>query len=250
MLDSLKLESWNENGFLLLENLFTKEEVNALVSCVDDIAVLEPSPGKWMQYHETSLLDNQQILGRVECFLEYHKGIEYFLLHETLMTTISEIIGGPAILFKEKINFKLPGANGYPPHQDAPAWRDFPPGYFISAFVAVDACDISNGCMQMYPRRGILELSGEINIPQEEWISIKMKPGDVLFFDCFVVHKSEPNLSDYPRRALLNTYNRRVDGDFRTSYFENKRKFFPPMNERLSNVDYANNPYNHFNPFK
>ena len=34
------------------------------------------------------------------------------------------------------------------------------------------------------------------------------------------------------------TYNAKKDGDFRKEYFEDKRRSFPPNNERLKNKKY------------
>jgi ectoine hydroxylase-related dioxygenase (phytanoyl-CoA dioxygenase family) len=37
-------------------------------------------------------------------------------------------------------------------------------------------------------------------------LPVEARPGDVVFFGPFLVHKSAPNRSDLPRRALLYSY--------------------------------------------
>ena len=39
-----------------------------------------------------------------------------------LLDVASALLGEPAVLYKEKVNYKLPGGAGYAPHQDAPAY--------------------------------------------------------------------------------------------------------------------------------
>jgi len=65
------------------------------------------------------------------------------------------------------------------------------------------------------------------------------KPGDVVFFDSFTPHRSAPNLTRHPRRALYVTYNRLADGDSRARYYADKRKSYPPDIEREAGRDYV-----------
>jgi hypothetical protein len=71
-----------------------------------------------------------------------------------------------------------------------------------------------------------------------EMVPTPTRPGDVLFFDSFVPHASNPNFSREQRRILYLTYNRASDGDHRIRYFAYKRASFPPDIERLPNVEY------------
>jgi ectoine hydroxylase-related dioxygenase (phytanoyl-CoA dioxygenase family) len=65
-----------------------------------------------------------------------------------------------------------------------------------------------------------------------------MEPGDVAFFDCFVPHQSKPNLTNNQRRNIYLTFNRSSEGDARKKYFDDKRKSYPPDNERESGKVY------------
>ena len=48
-------------------------------------------------------------------------------------------------------------------------------------------------------------------------------PGDAIFFNALVPHRSGPNRSDRPRRVLYLTYHPAADGDQRARYFEDKQ---------------------------
>ena len=63
-------------------------------------------------------------------------------------------------------------------------------------------------------------------------------PGDAIFFDSFVPHRSGPNRTGAPRRALYITWNRQSDGDQRARYYADKRESFPPDIERDPKKDY------------
>jgi ectoine hydroxylase-related dioxygenase (phytanoyl-CoA dioxygenase family) len=66
-----------------------------------------------------------------------------------------------------------------------------------------------------------------------------MAPGDVMFFDCYAPHQSEPNLTAHQRRNDYLTYNRASDGDHRERYFADKRASYPPDNEREDGRQYV-----------
>jgi ectoine hydroxylase-related dioxygenase (phytanoyl-CoA dioxygenase family) len=159
---------------------------------------------------------------------------------------VAELFGEPAVLFKEKINFKLPGGGGFTPHQDIqPGWDEYAP-YFISVLITVDDSTLANGCLELaagHHTRGMIgrkwkpleghELDGITFVPYP------MQPGDAAFFDCFVPHQSKPNFTDTRRRNLYLTYNRLRDGDRRQKYFDDKRKSYPPDNEREPGKEYV-----------
>lgn len=71
------------------------------------------------------------------------------------------------------------------------------------------------------------------------WTPVTLEPGDVLIFSSWLPHRSGPNRTSKSRRALYVTYNAKVDGDYREKYYEDKRKKFPPKNERELGKDYS-----------
>ena len=81
---------------------------------------------------------------------------------------------------------------------------------------------------------------------------MELEPGDVLFFDSYLPHRSAQNHSHVPRRALYVTYNRLSEGDRRADYFADKRQNFPPECEREKGVDYSDAEalYNLGNPIR
>jgi len=72
-----------------------------------------------------------------------------------------------------------------------------------------------------------------------EFVYCPTKPGDLVFFDCYVPHASEPNMSDRIRRLYFATYNRLSEGDHLVRYYADKRKSYPPDIERVPGKEYV-----------
>ena len=235
------------NGFLITRALFARDQMSVLSASIDELAARPPELGKQMAYFEDSLLEpGRRVLSRIERFVEYQPELAALVRDRRIVEAASALMGDRAVLFKDKINFKMPGGGGFAPHQDIqPGWDTYAP-YFVSVLIAVDANTADNGCIELaagHHRRGLIGRRWEPLEGRElegvEFAAYPMDPGDVVFFDCFVPHRSQPNLTDRPRRNIYLTYNRASDGDFRDRYFPDKRKSYPPDFERDPNATYV-----------
>ncbi len=213
---------------------------------IDALAARPPRVGHEMVYFEPSVTDpTKKVLQRIEKFVEEDATLRRLITERGLAELTAQLLGAPALLFKEKINFKMPGGQGFTPHQDIqPGWDDYAP-YFISALVTIDPSTIENGCLELaagHHKRGWIGERMKPFTPEQlrgiEFVPVPTAPGDVIFFDCFAPHQSAPNLTAKPRRNLYLTYNRADQGDFRTRYFADKRASFPPDFERAPGAEY------------
>jgi len=154
-------------------------------------------------------------------------------------------MGGPCVLFKDKINFKRPGAGGFRPHQDVQArWDDFVK-YTMSVMISTDRSTPENGCLEVasgHHKRGLIgkydrPLEGD-DLMRMKFKKVSTEIGDVLFFDHFTPHQSKPNKSNKPRSNIYLTYNLLSDGQHRDEYLARKRRELPPDNERKDGVKF------------
>lgn len=247
VLSRRQLADFCRDGFLVVRGLYDTSEMQDLSVWIDEITARRPEAGKLMAYYEDSLAEKgKRILSRIEKFADYHGDLRRFVLAPKMTDRVAELLGGPAVLFKEKINFKLPGGGGFEPHQDIqPGWDDYAP-YFLSVLVTVDPSTVENGCLELSAgqhKRGMIGQKWKPLTTEElrgvTFTPYSMEPGDVAFFDCFVPHQSKPNRTNYQRRNLYLTFNRLSDGDFREKYFSDKRKSFPPDFEREPGKEYV-----------
>jgi len=255
-LDEHDRVQWQGQGYVLLKQQLSATQRIDLPGWVDELAAWPEAPGRWMKWYESVGASRQ--LCRVEDFVDHHGGLAAFLEHSQLSGVLERLCGEPTVLFKEKINFKLPGGSGFEPHQDAPAFTTFGQRYHVTVMIAVDPATEENGCLEVvdgFHGAGLLPQAPDGTLDRawadaQVWKPIEMDPGDVLIFDSYVPHRSGPNRSRSPRRALYVTYNRASDGDFRRAYFARKRAAFPPECERSPGHDYtaAASVYNLGNP--
>jgi 2-aminoethylphosphonate dioxygenase len=255
-LDEAQRQLWAQRGYLLVRQSLDRNETTALERWVDELASWPETPGKWMKWYERSAAGRQ--LCRMEDFLQHHAPIAGLLEGPALAATLEQLMGEPAVLYKEKINFKLPGGSGFAPHQDAPAFTTFGQRYHVTMMIGVDATTRENGCLEVvegFHGAGELPTAPDGTLDpawaaRQTWTPIETAPGDLLFFDSYVPHRSGENRSARPRRALYVTYNRKSEGCFRAEYFASKRAAFPPECERRAGVDYtgAAKVYNVGNP--
>ena len=201
-------------------------------------------PGRQWVYHERSLLDpDRDLVSRIENISPFHAG--FASLAEALEGPVARLLGEPALLFKEKINFKMPGGDGFKPHQDAQAGWDRYAGYFITVALCIDEATTENGCIELAAgqhRRGLFESWRPLSGEEMKGMTLKpypMLPGDMVFLDSFAPHASRPNRTDRIRRFYFATYNRASEGDHLAAYYADKRKSYPPDIERVAGKAYV-----------
>lgn len=249
LLSTNEVAQYRRDGYLLVtaDRLFADaSELAAFLEWSIAVCSWPEVKGKWMQYFEKSLVDGRRMLNRVEKFLDFHPQLNAAFRTGVFAQLVAEAAGEPVVLFKEKINYKLPGGDGFKPHQDVQAgWDRYGHSIHINALIAIDACTVANGCLELARGRhkeGLLgpqwqELPADV-VDALHFEPAELCPGDVVLFDSFVPHRSAPNLTDQSRRAMYITYNLAAEGDYRETYFADKRQSFPPDIERLPGVDY------------
>mgnify|MGYP000037979767 CR=1 FL=1 len=235
---------YERNGYLKIPQFYSPEEMAELQSYVEEVQNAEEQVGGQMMYFEQGLQGQGRILRRTEDFAHRNMGIKRMFMDppNRLIEFVSDLIAEDVILFKEKINFKLPGADGFAAHQDHQAgWGKYV-NWFISIGVCIDEATAENGCLEVaggYHKDGLLGQEWkpieEIDLP---YVSVPCKPGDIIVFDSFVPHRSFPNLSPNTRRMIFLTYNKAAEGPHRTDYFADKRVDFPPDIERNPGDNY------------
>ena len=239
-----QIADFARQGYLLVPKAFDNADMKLVETWTRELVALPEEPGKHWVYHEASLLDpSQRILNRIENIAAHHEGFRN--LADALKDAVGQLLGEEAALFKEKINFKMPGGDGFKPHQDSQAgWDDYA-DYFISALVCIDASTEENGCLKVaggHHKKGLFrrwEPLTEDDMAGMDFVSCPTGPGDLIFFDSYAPHASEPNLTDQTRRLYYATYNRLSAGDHLARYYADKHKNFPPDIEREPGKEYV-----------
>jgi hypothetical protein len=244
ILTNEQIKSFKDTGYLVAQDAFNIEEMAKIQRWATEVEELPEEPGKQWVYWEKSLTDpNQKIISRIEKIKDNHTGFADLI--EVLKGPVNQLLGEPSVLFKEKINFKKPGGDGFKSHQDSQAGWDTYADFFISVLVSIDEATIENGCLQIVGGEHSKGLFKSFEpIPDEDMakmdvIPVPTKPGDVIFFDSFSPHSSEPNHTNKTRRIYFATYNKASDGNHHEAYYRDKHKSYPPDIDRLANKKYV-----------
>ena len=212
---------YREEGYILLKGLYDQSGLQRIDREIDRLRFIHP---ELCTFEDENEGNRERVLHKISHFCEYSSTFLEAAFHPELKQAMNEL-SGEVYLCTDKINFKVPGARGFYPHQDMSGeWQFYVPN-IINVFIALDRSDTENSCLEVSPgnhRRGLLgPYMGAIeekHLEGMEWIPIIQEPGDVLIFDGFLPHRSAPNTSDRTRRILIYTYTRKEDGDIRNKF--------------------------------
>ena len=239
-----QINHFKENGFLLIRNLYNKKSMKEIIQWTDEITNYPEVPNKYMMYFEESKLEKgKRILSRMEDIEPFHQGFSELFVRGKIQQITSQLFNEEALLFKDKINFKMPGGNGFKAHQDVQAGWDRYAKLHITALLSIDPSTTKNGCLEIAGGNHSKGLIGKKWKPLEEdeldYVSVPTNSGDAIFFDSFIPHRSGPNMTDEKRRVLYITYNAISEGDHRRQYYADKRQSYPPDIERNPDKKYV-----------
>jgi len=249
--------SWKKSGYLHLQGFFDEVEHDKIKTFATKITEWADTPGKWMKYYEATPAGDNKVLCRIENFLPYHQPLYDLILQARVWDILQTLMQEPAVLFKEKINFKFPGGKGFAAHQDAPAFKSFAQDYHITALIPIDDFSIASGCLEIVEQShaSLLKTAEDGTIDatvadELTWQPLPCKTGDLLLFDSYLPHRSGENISKNPRRGIYLTFNKQSAGDRRADYYALKRQHFPQDCEREAGVNYEGGVFNVANPIK
>jgi ectoine hydroxylase-related dioxygenase (phytanoyl-CoA dioxygenase family) len=227
------VQQFEVRGWVVLDVL-PRSTLALLAGWADEVAALPESSGV-LQHREQT--DNGPALCRSEHFVDVHPPMRALLTEGAMLEAASALLGEPAVLYKEKINQKLPGGAGYSAHQDAPAYPLL--ANHVSAMVAIDDSDADNGGLEVVSacfgrvlpmdERGCVDRSVETTL---DWEPVALPAGSTLWFHSRTPHRSGANRSSRPRRALYPTYNAAREGDRRAEYYAAKAEAFATAEPR------------------
>lgn len=247
ILTEQQTSDFHRDGFLVVRGMYNTAEMTDIDRWTDEVAASPEIPGKYMMYFQPGPAgDKSRIISRIENFIPYHEDFRQLITKRRMQQAVGELFGTQAILFKDKINFKLPGGDGFKEHQDVQAgWDTYAPLH-ITAMVAIDETTQENGSLEILPGMHDKGVLGEMWSPltdedtgNREYQPVHCQPGDAVFFNSYTPHRSAPNYSSRQRRVLYITYNKLSDGDHRAQYYADKRLSYPPDIERDPDKDYA-----------
>lgn len=224
-----------QNGYVVFEKYFSNEDITQINNAIEEVKSL-PDIDVYK--------DRSGNLRRIEHFTYRHDVLKR--VDEKLKALLLDVTSTEQALFKDKINFKPPGGEGFYAHYDGifqfqkkdgvtrNGWYEYASD-FNNALIVLDSFTDVNGALEISRiRRGDFETlladtkcNGTPDIKDDLTVDLEFRPlycprGSVVLFKHNCPHRSGPNYSASDRRSLYLTYNNLSDGAFYDAYFLDK----------------------------
>jgi ectoine hydroxylase-related dioxygenase (phytanoyl-CoA dioxygenase family) len=232
-----QLQTYNEQGYLVLRNVFSEHEAKVLQVECDRLLTLSQYTDPFnIRAGYKTYADGSVAIERMDPVHDISPVFADLVQDQRILSPLRDIYLDEPLLFKDKLIFKLPGANGYTMHQDAAWWQGFPIEGLVSVMVAIDGATTENGGLELFPgyhdrlrsTPGVLrnmnaEEIAEIDAGTGE--IVETNPGDVILFHSFTPHQSGPNLSQISRKQLFLTYTPSKNGQLYKAHYQHYQRY-------------------------
>ncbi|HEU5089101.1 MAG TPA: phytanoyl-CoA dioxygenase family protein, partial [Roseiflexaceae bacterium] len=224
-LDADAVAFYRENGFLVIEDALTGDEIDTLNAEAAHICRGERGAVRGILPAEPDETDID-VMRRYLCIHFPHKISQLMydeLSHPSIVDVLTQVIGPNVKCMQSMLFIKASGKPGQAWHQDE---------FFIptrdrsltGAWLAMDDATVQNGCLWVVPgshKHGIIwpqrkhddrrfDCAGEaIYFPysDDDAVPVEVKRGSMVFFNGYLLHRSLPNYApDGFRRSLVNHY--------------------------------------------
>lgn len=223
-----QLTAYKKDGYLLLKDFFGQEEIRKL----KDAALADRELDK----RSYGRADGEG--GTVRLSIWNHPGENIygmFARSERIVNIAETLLEGEVYHYHSKMILKDAKVGGaWTWHQDYGYWYNFGllEPLLTSVTIAVDKATIENGCLQVLKGSHTMgrvnhALTGEqagadmerVNIAKERFplVHCEMEPGDAMFFDCNILHRSDQNRSEHSRWSLICCYNAARNSPYKES---------------------------------
>jgi hypothetical protein len=210
---------YERDGYIMIRKFFDTEEASLLQTAIDK----DPA----IRGHFYNRGDADGLVTKMATW--NHPGDSVYGMAaraHKMVDTMEDLLGGEVYHYHSKITAKEPHEGGaWEWHQDYGYWYNngclFP--YMASAMTALDKCTKANGCLQVLKGshhlgridHGLLEgkqVGADLARVEQaktsmETVYCEMEPGDVVFFHCNTLHRSDQNRSPDRRWTLISCYN-------------------------------------------
>lgn len=232
-LDQAQRMSYQQNGFLLMPDLFNEEEVTFLFDSMQRMREEFTHAGRPEVIAEPGS-------GEVRSIFNVHRLNEVFanlVCDPRVLNVAREILGSEVYIHQSRINYK-PGFTGkeFYWHSDFETWHSedgMPAMRALSCSILLTDNSEANGPLMLIPgsHHHYVSCMGEtpdenykkslkkqeVGVPDEILLryladlggikSCTGKAGSVIFFDCNTMHGSNSNITPYPRSNVFFVYN-------------------------------------------
>jgi phytanoyl-CoA hydroxylase len=213
MLTQRQVDQFHRDGLLVLREVFTEKEVQALQEAADEVTE-EALAGKGTGHGYRDVDGRKQYYRSDGVLWESHAAFRISTVNPELLAAVGQCLGHPFMPINDSLVVKLPHSGvAIPWHQDPP--YQGPDGqaetFGIPNFdcdIYLDTATVANGCL--YGLVGY-HLVGHVEVERftedelfarADALPLEMAPGDVILHSISAPHGSKANVSDTLRRVF------------------------------------------------
>ncbi|MBL31045.1 MAG: phytanoyl-CoA dioxygenase [Flavobacteriaceae bacterium] len=216
MIDNLRKNFFNENGFLVIENVLSNQDLdfydktyNSFINNEFDI--------KDLRSDLSGTNDDIEYITQIMTPSRVYPELTSKPIHMKGSKIATELLGDDIVLDFDMLINKAPNTNKITPwHQDAAYWIDMPDKRALSIWFAIDNATVDNGCMWYTPKShlspvrnhfqpnsgGALQCIGD----EKESTPVPLKRGSCVIHHGQTLHYSRGNKTNQHRRAFILNY--------------------------------------------
>ena len=223
MLTEEQTAEFHARGFLNGGKILTDEEVEVLRQELTRVIEERDRPDRPQPVRITNLSqdENAPVWQIVNIWMA-SEPYRQLMMRPDITTGVAQLTGARELrIWHDQIQYKPPeigGVNMW--HQDAPLWPIIAPMTEVTAWIALDDADETNGCMSMVPGshlwgnhidflrtlRSYEDMPATFQGHRIEVVRCPVRAGEVHFHHALTWHGSHANTSGRPRRAIALHY--------------------------------------------
>jgi ectoine hydroxylase-related dioxygenase (phytanoyl-CoA dioxygenase family) len=216
-----QVEFFRENGYLAGVRLLDDAQVERLRA--ELAALMNPSDDEralFYEFHTNESADASKILFHALGAWRIAAGFHDLLWNPAFVVAASQLLGGAVRFWHDQLFYKPPHHGGVVAwHQDYSYWTRTVPLAHLTCWIALDDATRDNGCLQYVPRSHLwadlpkTQLAGDLDAiksvltPEQKRefkpVAIELKKGEATFHHPRLMHGSDVNTTDRPRRAAV-----------------------------------------------
>ena len=212
-----EVENYKQQGYVVPKWKYPAKSIEMMQRLVQELIEANPD-----HYQEQLVCPHLPQGATKPMVSERHQDFLNLAMEEGVRKILGQILGPDVLLWGSQL-FCKPAAVGMeiPWHQDGAYWPIRPLAN-ISAWIAIDRVRRENACLKVIPgshlsglkphqidSRKNLALDRTVNpehLNKEEAVDIELDPGELVFFDVYLMHGSNANTSGERRAGLVYRY--------------------------------------------
>jgi phytanoyl-CoA hydroxylase len=207
-------QTFNEQGFTRIENVFSPEEIATVTRAIDPI---EASRERYIREHQGGRvqLSEADIITFTVHIVRESQVLRDFAAHPALKDICHDLIGDDVRLYWDQSVYKKTGKpQEFPWHQDN-GYAFVVPQQYLTVWIPLMDVTEENGCPWIAPRlhqlgtlkHWLTNIGKKCLETVDDAVCVPAKAGDAIVFSSLAPHRTGPNLQqDTVRKAYILQY--------------------------------------------